>query len=915
VTGRGSGAVGVFTTDRALVVRSWDAWVADATGVAEGDATGRALAELYPELEARGLLPRLQRVVESGVVELLAPAFHEYLIPCPPRAPSAHFARMQQLVTIAPLRAGGDVAGLAVTIEDVTTRRERERDLALQLQSADDAVRLSAARALAAAEGGPPAPLAGALGDRSWRVRRVAAEGLARGRDDSTLDALLAAVRDRHRDPAVLNAALAALIQAEQDVVPPLVGLLGAPDADVRTYAALALGLLEDRRAVPALVRALGDADANVRYHAIEALGRVRSREAALPVAAVAATRDFSVAFAALDTLALIGEPSVAPRVVPLLEDDLLQTAAAEALGRLGGEDAVAPLAALLERGPVPAASAAAALAALSDRLDDAAAGGVASGVADLARALATPAAARNLIDALPEASKTDRRGVVVVLGWLNGGDVDRALADALAHADVRGAAADALARRGASAVQPLLAALAHDDAEVRKAAAATLGRIGAPAALPALVALLGDVAEVAVVAAGALGAAGDRRALEPLLAQLDHPQAAARQAAVAALNSIGHPELPGRLRELLRHPSPRVRESAARTAGYSGDAGCVEPLLALCRDADDSVARAAVEQLPHFDDPRALAAVVQALDAGSSDVRAAAARALARVTAGDALPRLLDACRDADPWVRYYAARSAGHHGRPEATTALVHLAALDSVPPVRIAAVEALATIRTADGLAALLPLVDDPEPAVAEQALLALGQSSDPGALPALLAALRSDDRGRRLAALDALAHRAGAGVGDAGVADAVAPLARDAADPEEGARALDVLAAAAGDADAVAALIEVAAAPRRTAAVVDALARLGERQLSSVGRGLSHPDVAVRCAVVEALGRMRQPAASALLAEALHDAEESVRVAAEHALGRRDVRAARGAGDATDTSGGVSPDATAHGAATG
>lgn len=70
--------------DRDLIVRSWDGWLGDVTGVAESDANGRYLADLFPDVETRGFIARLRRVVESGAVEVLAPAFHQYLIPCPP---------------------------------------------------------------------------------------------------------------------------------------------------------------------------------------------------------------------------------------------------------------------------------------------------------------------------------------------------------------------------------------------------------------------------------------------------------------------------------------------------------------------------------------------------------------------------------------------------------------------------------------------------------------------------------------------------------------------------------------------------------------------------------------------------------------------------------------------------------------
>jgi HEAT repeat protein len=68
-----------------------------------------------------------------------------------------------------------------VTIEDVTGRLDREHALAAALASPDEGVRLRAAEALAR-EAESPAALMTALGDESWRVRRVAADGLAPSR-------------------------------------------------------------------------------------------------------------------------------------------------------------------------------------------------------------------------------------------------------------------------------------------------------------------------------------------------------------------------------------------------------------------------------------------------------------------------------------------------------------------------------------------------------------------------------------------------------------------------------------------------------------------------------------------------------------------------------------------------------------
>jgi HEAT repeat protein len=891
-----AGSAGTFTTDASLVVQSWDEWLTRVTGLGEAETCGRPLGELFPELEARGLLARLGRVAESGEVAVLAPAFHEYFLPCPPRVPATHFARMQQHVTMVPLRAGERIAGVMVTIEDVTARRDRERELARQLDSPDDAIRLRAARALAEEDGA--GPLVGVLGDPSWRVRRAAADGLARERDDAAAETLVAAIRERHRDPATLNAALHALVKGASDALPSVAPLLSADDADLRTYAALALGLIEDPRAVPLLVRALCDADDNVRFHAVEALGRIGSREAASAVAELAESRDFAVAFAALDALASIGERSAAPRLLPLLDDPLLQGAAAEAIGALGGDDAAAPLARLLNEPHAPLAAVTGALAALDARSGSA--NGSSTNVARIVAATLAPAGLRALVAALRSVSEAERPALVRVLGWLDGDDVDTVLAAALSEAATRDVAADALVRRGARAVPALLEVLARehhardddagdagdaDDAgaPARRAAAAALGRLGATSAVPALVSLLDDVPDVAVVAAGALGHIGDRRAFEPLLARLDDAHAAVRQVAVSALHSIGHRDMSARLPALLAHDSPRVRESAARIAGYLGDASVLEPLLALCDDADDAVRRAAVEQLSRFDDPRARAALRKALEAGEPGTRAAAARALAYGLASDATPWLVAACRDADPWVRYYAARAFRRLATPDSAASLLELALHDRVPPVRIAAVEALAALGDDERLAALRPLADDPDPAVAGPALLALGAARDTETLAALHSALTHAARVCRVAALDALGRR-----GDAASVDAIAVVARSSADAEERALALAALASIPGE-RAVSALVDVAEDPKRCAAVVEALARLPEERIAWLRPALAHPRHAVRNVVIEALGRSDHASAGLLLADALRDEHAEVRAAAEYALARRDLRA--------------------------
>ena len=176
-------AIGIFTVDATLTVRTWDDWVARASGVPTTVARGRPIAELVPDLAARGLLARFEQVLASGEVQVLAPAFHHYLIPCAPAAPSAHFDRMQQRVTLGALREHTRIVGVMATIEDVTARLDGERALAEALRSPDPAVREAAAQQIAAAEAiEEPRVFEPALRDDNWRVRRAAVDGLSRAR-------------------------------------------------------------------------------------------------------------------------------------------------------------------------------------------------------------------------------------------------------------------------------------------------------------------------------------------------------------------------------------------------------------------------------------------------------------------------------------------------------------------------------------------------------------------------------------------------------------------------------------------------------------------------------------------------------------------------------------------------------------
>src|SRR6185503_16997572 len=201
-------AVGVFTTDVNLIIQVWDATLARITGISQESAIGQALTALLPDLEQRGLWKRFQRSLNEGVVEVLAPAFHHYLIPCAPVTTAKHFEKMQQRVTIAPLRDNDSIAGLIVTVEDVTERLERERELAAHLSESDETTRLAAAETLSNDASYDATPLLDALSDDSWQVRRAAIKGVSQRAAPEAIAALLTSIVENHHNPSLLNSAL-----------------------------------------------------------------------------------------------------------------------------------------------------------------------------------------------------------------------------------------------------------------------------------------------------------------------------------------------------------------------------------------------------------------------------------------------------------------------------------------------------------------------------------------------------------------------------------------------------------------------------------------------------------------------------------------------------------------------------------
>jgi len=858
--------LGLLTTDRDLVVRSWNTWLAEATGLDEGAAQGRSLLDRLPA-ERRDLYRELfAEVLQSGVSRVLAPAFHHYLIACPPRTPSSHFDHMQQRVTVAPLQADAGIAGLMVTIEDVTERLDGYRSQTTRLEEQP-----SASEALPA------------VGAGDWRLRGTAVKVLRQAASREEIAHLLDSLQREHQDLNLLSSALQVLIAAGRDVVPPLVALLADPNPNLRMHAALALGQLQDPAAQPALIAALDDPDANVRFHAIEAIGRAPGPEAVEPLSRIASSGDFFLAFPAVDALARADDARVGPSLLSLLSNDLLRPAVVDALAALGDEECVAPLIGLLNSGEGEVGPVAAALVQIGRRYEETY--GAGDYIIALARGALTADGLQRLA-AATRARETPLGALITLLGWTESAADD--VVSLVGTPDVSVETTDAVLRLGRHAVVPLIAVARGGERAARIAAVGLLGRIGDPEAVAVLTDLLTAAdADLVGAAAAALATIGDPRALEHLGTLFAHEHPSVRQAAIAAVNSLGAGGTGTFIRKQMADADPRVRECAIRVAGYFGFDECAPQLLDALAAPEEEVRRAAIEQLPVISTTWALDRLVSALLTETARNRAAAAHAARTEDEPSLDGPLLEALRDEDAWVRYFAAKSLGQRRRSteRATDAIAAVALNDRAPQVRIAAVEALGLLAPEAALPIATQLLSQPDEDLAGAALTTIAAAADARSDELIEQTVRSGSPVLRARAISALASRR-----TTAAVDALAWASRmgDSSDhASDAVKALGTIAAhASGEvrSAAIATLVDLGSDPARRETAAGQLARLPTDSIPEVAQALTAPWPGIRLTAVSALARMRHPHASAALAAALRDADPSVRAATVFSFGR-------------------------------
>jgi HEAT repeat protein len=177
------------------------------------------------------------------------------------------------------------------------------------------------------------------LGNEDWQTRRAAAEAISsavqsRPQDADTLtlfDELIVAVGD-HQHVGRRAAAVVALEGIGAPALPRLAAELKRAPASARIALAGVIGSVGGIEAVRQLAPLVQDSDTNVATAALAALGRTRHPEATEILLNYLDAEDDWLRFAAVGALGELGDERAIDRIEELLEEPIMEDAAAAAL-------------------------------------------------------------------------------------------------------------------------------------------------------------------------------------------------------------------------------------------------------------------------------------------------------------------------------------------------------------------------------------------------------------------------------------------------------------------------------------------------------------------------------------------------------------------------------------------------------
>ncbi|MBI5943035.1 MAG: HEAT repeat domain-containing protein [Chloroflexi bacterium] len=344
-------------------------------------------------------------------------------------------------------------------------------------------------------------------------------------------------------DSAKRDVAARELIKLGTDSVLPLIDALQTQDLSLLLYYQQILARIPS--ATPALTKTLATAHPIIRARAAEIFSISKDKNAIPALLDALKGEYFTVRSRAALALGNIGDAQLIPELIPLLKDreGEVRAAACVALGKFRDPSTFDEIANILLDDMKIEVRQSAALA-LGDTKH--------------------PAAIPYFMEALRDS-----------FWWF---EREQAIADLL----------NAIEKMGTPVVEPLIEALGNQEGTVRRFAAMALGNLRDPRALEELGMALYDLHhEVGKAAADALAKFG-AQALDVLIESIHHPEVGIRENAVAALGKIQDARVAPILAEMLNDPDRDIQKLAVHALGQLRDERALSVLQEVAANRAD---------------------------------------------------------------------------------------------------------------------------------------------------------------------------------------------------------------------------------------------------------------------------------------------------------------------------------------
>jgi HEAT repeat protein len=496
----------------------------------------------------------------------------------------------------------------------------------------------------------------------------------------SLVETLARKARAQDTDVSVRAVAIRVLgVFQESEYISLYIQMLQNDEPALRAASATALGQMGGADGVQALIDVLEDSETSVRLAAIAALGELQDERSIEPL--IQALSDIRCTRAALISLA----PMICSGILHGPKQPISDSCYAAAI--VAGHAAIALLVELTDYGDFPPTEEELAVRHLAVALLMKIEGDSLEYLSNLFCGKG-PAQNRNYLrseqrEALVHifASINDARSVDVMTRAIRSDDVR-----------VRLQAVSSLAKMGEAAFDLLVEAVADPDPNVRARSAESLGELREARVVKPLLKLLDDeVHQVRNAAQAALKSLGTMKVqqLTQYAFEVERPET--RLAVVELLGGIGTSKVTKLLTQMLDDRSGRVRLAAIRGLQWSKETAeslipllddsdrdvrlaavdvlgglvyepAIEGLMNLLKDYSDQVRERAITTLGKIGDPTCIPSLIAKLNDQEQSVVAAACNALARLEATEAIPHLVQLLHDPDSRGGKAAARALEH-------------------------------------------------------------------------------------------------------------------------------------------------------------------------------------------------------------------------------------------------------------